>query len=97
MKVISDLSCFVSFLPNNRGLLVGSAVYEFAADQWVSPRERPRTRRVRERVSGEAVLMSKQPVLLPRRPRRDMSMKLPITPSRPTTQYSTRRKRIPVE
>lgn len=84
-------------MPNNRGLLVGGAVYEFAADQWVPPRERPRTRRVRERVTGEAVLMSKQQTLLPRRPRRDMSVKPPTLPPRPATHYSTLRRRIPVE
>lgn len=93
---MNDLSCFIRFLPDNRGLIVGGAVYELAADQWVPPRERPRTRRIREPVTGESVLMSRQPSLLTRRSRREMTAK-PILKSRPATQQSILRKRIPVQ
>jgi hypothetical protein len=87
----------VRFLPNKGGLLVGGAVYELLVNKWVPPRERPRTKRVREPVTGETVLMSKQPTPLPRRPRRDMSVKLPSLKSRPNTQQSIRRKRAHFE
>ncbi|CAF3939032.1 unnamed protein product [Rotaria sp. Silwood2] len=97
LAIVNDLSCCVRFLPNNRGLLVGGAVYELLAEQWTSPRERARTKRIREPVPGETVLMSRQQTLLPRRARRDTSVKLPTHRSRPTTQRSILRKRIPVE
>ncbi len=77
--------------------MVGGAVYELAADEWVPPRERPQTRRVREPVASESVLMSKQQPLLSRRARRDISAKLPTLKSRPTTQHTIVRKRIPVQ
>ncbi|CAF3433421.1 unnamed protein product [Rotaria sp. Silwood1] len=97
LSIVNDLSCYVRFLPNNRGLLVGGAVYELLAEQWTSPRDRARTKRIREPVTGETVLMSRQQTLLPRRARRDMSIKIPTHRSRPTTQRSILRKRIPVE
>jgi hypothetical protein len=52
------LSCLIRFLPNNEGLLVGGAVYELLVDQSVTARERRRTRRVREPITGESKLMS---------------------------------------
>lgn len=88
------MACCIRFLPDNRGLIVGGAVYELAADQWVIPRERPRTKRIREPVTGEDVLMSRKPTLLSRRSRREMTLK-PILKSRPVTQQSILRKRIP--
>ena len=94
--MINDLACFVRFLPNNRGLLVGGTVYELLAKQWVPPRERPRTKHVREPVTGEDILMAKQQTPLPRRTRRDMNVKLPTLQPRPATQQTIIRKRIPV-
>ncbi len=76
---------------------MGGAVYELSADQWVPPDERPRTSRVREPVTSETVLMSKQPTLLPRRSRRETSAKPATLKSRPVPQQSIVRKRIPVE
>jgi hypothetical protein len=63
----------------------------------VPPQERPHTKRVREPVTGESVLMSKQPTFLPRRTRRDMSVKLPALKNHPTIQQSMLRKRILVQ
>ncbi|CAF0837935.1 unnamed protein product [Rotaria sordida] len=97
LAIVNDLSCCVRFLPNNRGLLVGGAVYELLAEQWTSSRERARTKRIREPVTGETVLISRQQTVLPRRTRRDISVKLPTLKSRPTTQRSILKKRIPVE
>ncbi len=82
------------FLPDNRGLLVGGAVYELSADQWVRPKERPRTRHVHEPTTGDAVLMPKQKTLLSSR---DKSAKTSTHRSRPTTSRSTIQKPIPVE
>ncbi|CAF1273168.1 unnamed protein product [Rotaria magnacalcarata] len=97
LSIVNDLSCCVRFLPKNRGVIVGGAVYELLASQWISPRERKRTKCVREPVTGETVLMSRQKTFLPRQPRRDMSVKLPTVKPRPTTQQSILRKRITIE
>ncbi|CAF4441544.1 unnamed protein product [Rotaria socialis] len=97
LSIVNDLSCFVRFLPNNRGVIVGGAVYELLANQWIPPRERKRTKCVREPVTGETVLMSRQKTFLPRQPHRDMSVKLPTVKPRPTTQQSILRKRITIE
>ncbi len=77
--------------------MIGGAVYELAADGWVPPRERPQTKRVREPVTSESVLMKNQQPLLSRRARRDMSAKFPTLKTRTTTQHSILRKRIPVQ
>lgn len=76
--------------------MVGGAVYELLADQCTPPRERPRTKRVREPVTGETILMSRQVTFLPRQPRQDTNIKLPTLRNRPATQQSILRKRIPV-
>jgi hypothetical protein len=87
----------VRFLPDNRGLLVGGAVYELSADQWVRPKERRRTRYVHEPVTGDTVLMPKPETLLSRRASRDKSARTSTYRSRPTTSRSTVQKPIPVE
>ena len=90
------MSCCIRFLPDHRGLVVGGAGYELAANQWVVPQERPHTKRIREPVTGEDILMSRQSTLLPRRPRQETKLK-PILKSRPVTHQSILRKRISVQ
>lgn len=95
--MINDLTCFVRFLPENRGLLIGGVIYELLADQSVRPKERPRTSHVREPMSGDSLLMPKQKRPLSRQASRDKSAKTSTVQSRPTTSRSILRKTIPVE
>lgn len=94
--MINDLSCYVRFLPNNRGVVAGGAVYKLLVDGWKPARKRTQIKRINEPVTGESVLMERQKTFLPRKARRDTSVKLPKLQSRPTTQQSILRKRIPV-
>ncbi|CAF0946119.1 unnamed protein product [Adineta ricciae] len=48
LKILSDVSCFVRFLPNNRGIVIGSAIYEVLFDQQVSSHTRSKTKHVCE-------------------------------------------------
>ncbi|MFB8786877.1 hypothetical protein, partial [Pasteurella multocida] len=70
LQIVNDLSCYLRFLPNKGGLLVGGAVYEFFADQWIAPEDRSRTRRAREPITGEAAMMLRPPLVFPRPTRR---------------------------
>ncbi|UJR26955.1 hypothetical protein I4U23_008262 [Adineta vaga] len=96
LSLVNDLTCFVRFLPGDRGLLVGGAVYELLADQCVRPKERSRTKRIHEPAMGETISVSKQRTILSRRERRENSAKSSTTlSSRPTTSRSILRKTLP--
>ncbi|UJR22180.1 hypothetical protein I4U23_025244 [Adineta vaga] len=62
LKILNDLSCFVRFLPNNRGIVIGGTIYEVLFDQQVSSRTRLITKRVREPFTGITKLTSSSPI-----------------------------------
>ncbi|CAF1255166.1 unnamed protein product [Adineta steineri] len=97
LSIINDFSCCVRFLPGNRGLLVGGAIYELLAEQSTRPVERPRTKKIHERATGETILLPKQQSVLLRQASRVKSAKSSIIQSRPTTAQSILRKPLPVD
>ncbi|CAF0735576.1 unnamed protein product [Adineta ricciae] len=96
LSLVNDLTCFVRFLPENGGLLVGGAVYELLADQCVHPKARKRTKHIREPATGEMISIPKQRTTLSRRASRESSAKSSTTiSSRPSTTRSILRKTLP--